>query len=304
MARRCKLTLVIATIIFTWSLSIAPAISQGVPVLRSTCGDVDYSSPPDGVPEWSVAGASAELDVVEFELLPTGGGGPLVDQLRSEAMWRLNRAESHLVQIANHWALSPAGTCKICDMKPTAQAQANRLLSLAMAVHGEEGWNKGPAGVMGQDWPWCRPEDYPSNRVARGTMWISISGHWDLRRAGQPNSQPVAGMELEDSSLGLTARGTGWSGRGGFDGKSGYYDWRFSNGTSGRTTFTLEGQNTLNGTVQTNGGAGHGDPKYNWNFTAARYQPPAPTPPSGGGNAGCPPGTRWVDRPLGMSDCE
>lgn len=48
-------------------------------------------------------------------------------------------------------------------------------------------------------------------------------------------------------------RGDGWVGEGQLNADSGYYDWRFDNGSQGRTTFTVESSGCLRGHVSGSG---------------------------------------------------
>jgi hypothetical protein len=62
----------------------------------------------------------------------------------------------------------------------------------------------------------------------------------------------------------FSIRGSGWSGTGQINGNSGFYDWRFTNGKSGRTTFTVRSDGTIDGHVE--GPAG--DKGLNWAYVA------------------------------------
>jgi hypothetical protein len=63
--------------------------------------------------------------------------------------------------------------------------------------------------------------------------------------------------------------GEGWSGTGRVQGGSGYYDWRFTDGKSGRTTFTVGQDGTVSGYVSGSG--------LDWHYVARRISaPPGP----------------------------
>ncbi|HOB51572.1 MAG TPA: hypothetical protein PK176_12625 [Acidobacteriota bacterium] len=53
-----------------------------------------------------------------------------------------------------------------------------------------------------------------------------------------------------------------WQGNGEVTGTQGYYDWRFDDGKSGRTTFTIDPDGTLHGQVQGSG--------LNWRYVARK----------------------------------
>lgn len=111
----------------------------------------------------------------------------------------------------------------------------------------------------------------------------NISGDWNLARSETPN-KPITQMRIEQYGSEIRVFGSGWSGIGNFDGRTGYYDWRFPSGDAGRTTFYYDGQ-SLMGSVRGK------TQSTNWNFTAfpvarslpfedkTRIDEPAQTPP-------------------------
>jgi hypothetical protein len=69
----------------------------------------------------------------------------------------------------------------------------------------------------------------------------------------------------------FTIGGSGWSGSGSVSNGSGYYDWRFTDGRSGRTTIrATAADGIIEGTVQ----GPNGDATLNWTYTAKRTSRP------------------------------
>lgn len=140
-------------------------------------------------PQFSVAGASAALDAIG-PMLAASRGAPLVSPAFQEAVALLHSAEDHLTQIANHWALNPAGRCQICSMKaippapPMSSAawQATRLKNLAALVYGEAGHNAGLSDVMAQDWRWCTPDEIPDSRPGIAMVYPTLGGTYVCER--------------------------------------------------------------------------------------------------------------------------
>ncbi len=89
-----------------------------------------------------------------------------------------------------------------------------------------------------------------------------ITGVWLLRREGRRHSTPTSWMRLEQARLRLLSSGDGWTGEGEFDGESGYYNWSFADGRTGRTTIRLGENGILYGEVRGSG--------LDWNFEATR----------------------------------
>jgi hypothetical protein len=80
----------------------------------------------------------------------------------------------------------------------------------------------------------------------------SIAGEYVLYRADDPRKTPVTKMIItaqdKDTFL-VQGKGQTWVGDGKIEGKQGYYDWRFDNGSNGRTTFVINPDGTLTGHV-------------------------------------------------------
>jgi len=89
-----------------------------------------------------------------------------------------------------------------------------------------------------------------------------ISGHWDLRRRGNPKGPPTSSLKLELRDSNLSASGKDWSGKGTFDGHFGLYTWEFADGRKGTTKFTLTDAGELLGEVRGGG--------IDWDFVATR----------------------------------
>jgi hypothetical protein len=75
----------------------------------------------------------------------------------------------------------------------------------------------------------------------------------------------------------FTISGQGWSGEGSVSGGSGYYNWRFSDGRTGRTDIRASASDGITqGTVRGSG--------INWTYTARRTSAPAPQPKTSSGS--------------------
>ncbi|HUU40636.1 MAG TPA: hypothetical protein VMW42_06840, partial [Desulfatiglandales bacterium] len=66
----------------------------------------------------------------------------------------------------------------------------------------------------------------------------------------------------DENTFLVRGEGQGWVGDGKIDGSQGYYDWRFDNGSSGRTTFVVNPDGTLTGHVV--------GPGVDWKYLARR----------------------------------
>ena len=94
----------------------------------------------------------------------------------------------------------------------------------------------------------------------------SISGTWTIRPDGQPTARPAGFYVIEQNGTTISVRGPDWTSRGTFDGKVGYYDWAFQDGSGrrGRTTISLGETGILHGQVRGSGA------NVNWDFVATR----------------------------------
>jgi len=91
-----------------------------------------------------------------------------------------------------------------------------------------------------------------------------LEGRWLLRRQGVP---PGTGrienwMEFKIGENGLKVQGDIWEGEVKFDGKQGYYLWKFKDGRSGRTDIYLDSSGILFGDVKGSG--------IDWTYWASR----------------------------------
>ena len=80
----------------------------------------------------------------------------------------------------------------------------------------------------------------------------SIAGEYVLYRANDPNKTPVTKMIITaqgENTFRIRGKDQNWAGYGKVEDKKGYYDWRFDNGMSGRTTFVVNLDGTLTGHV-------------------------------------------------------
>ncbi len=99
----------------------------------------------------------------------------------------------------------------------------------------------------------------------------SIAGIYSLSHWQSSNNIPVAQMAIIAWSKDtFFVRGVGekpdqvWVGMGGVDGREGYYEWKFADGKSGRTTFVINADGTLKGHVLGSG--------LDWWYLARRAQ--------------------------------
>lgn len=92
-----------------------------------------------------------------------------------------------------------------------------------------------------------------------------LSGVYDLFVSGSPENRIVAKMEIVTSDTEeFLVRGVGqaWTARGKVSASDAYYDWTFSDGKTGRTTFHINEDGTLTGHVRGSG--------IDWRFTGRR----------------------------------
>ena len=93
----------------------------------------------------------------------------------------------------------------------------------------------------------------------------SIEGEYVLYRVGDPSKTPVTEMIITargENTFQIRGKGQNWAGDGKVEGKEGYYDWRFDEGISGRTTFVINPDGTLTGHVVGSG--------VDWKYLASR----------------------------------
>ena len=84
----------------------------------------------------------------------------------------------------------------------------------------------------------------------------SIEGRYDLYVDGHPEKGLVTRMEIfNQKGRTFSVRGVGqdWGGQGTLKGTEGYYDWKFGDGKTGRTTFTVNSDGTITGHVSGSG---------------------------------------------------
>lgn len=91
---------------------------------------------------------------------------------------------------------------------------------------------------------------------------LKIDGDWVLRDENQPQSEDVVRMTIYVDGKKLVAFGDSWRGEGSFDGRRGFYNFRDTDGQTGRTDFFIDENGALHGKVR---GSGMG-----WNFIAMR----------------------------------
>lgn len=92
---------------------------------------------------------------------------------------------------------------------------------------------------------------------------INLSGNWELRKSS-PTPDGVVNMSISQSGSDLFASGNGWTGQGKLVGMGGFYNWVFTDGRKGKTSFTYnpEFDILVSGVVHGSG--------ISWKFTANR----------------------------------
>lgn len=97
-----------------------------------------------------------------------------------------------------------------------------------------------------------------------------LEGRWLLRKqVDSLDDGPIVNwLEFKAEETGLTVKGESWNGQVSFDGKHGYYLWKFNNGWAGRTDFYLDSTGILFGKVKGVDNAAHID----WTYWAIRGQ--------------------------------
>jgi hypothetical protein len=80
-----------------------------------------------------------------------------------------------------------------------------------------------------------------------------IGGRYELFHISNPDEKTGEMIITDWSAKSFLIRGSGWIGTGKITGKKGYYDWKFDDGKSGRTTFVINSDGTLSGHVNGSG---------------------------------------------------
>jgi uncharacterized caspase-like protein len=93
-------------------------------------------------------------------------------------------------------------------------------------------------------------------------MMERISGKWVLRKEGQHGGGVIGAFTIRASGEKIAAHGDGWSGQGAFNGRKGFYDWRFTDGKTGRTTIWIDDAEQLHGRVRGGG--------IDWDYVGSR----------------------------------
>jgi hypothetical protein len=84
----------------------------------------------------------------------------------------------------------------------------------------------------------------------------SIEGRYDLYMDGHPEKGLRTRMEIfgqKGNSFSVRGIQQDWGGQGKLNGIEGYYDWKFGDGRTGRTTITLNSDGTITGRVSGSG---------------------------------------------------
>ena len=76
-----------------------------------------------------------------------------------------------------------------------------------------------------------------------------IEGRWILRRESLAPEDRVTWMRIEHVGSHIEVFGESWRGKGRFEDKTGYYDWKFVDGRTGTTQIRLDETGILHGTV-------------------------------------------------------
>jgi len=102
----------------------------------------------------------------------------------------------------------------------------------------------------------------------------NIEGTYNLYSADDSSGKVVGTMTIyNQSGSSFSIGGSGWSGTGRISGSSGYYDWKFTNGGTGRTTISARSDGTLEGHVR---GTGPGGRPLDWSYIAKPTSRPQP----------------------------
>jgi len=86
------------------------------------------------------------------------------------------------------------------------------------------------------------------------TRSLSVSGTYSIYNKADPSKveQSVFTIKVQSDET-FSIQGPGWKGSGKINGTQGYYDWVLNNGQKGRTTITVNADNTIQGHVVGNG---------------------------------------------------
>lgn len=79
-----------------------------------------------------------------------------------------------------------------------------------------------------------------------------IEGRYNLYKDGHPEKGLITRMEIfgqKGNTFSVRGVQQDWGGQGKLNGMEGYYDWKFGNGKTGRTTFTVNTDGTIKGHV-------------------------------------------------------
>jgi hypothetical protein len=98
----------------------------------------------------------------------------------------------------------------------------------------------------------------PAPTLSPGTQ--NLDNTYDLYDADQ-GYVAVGSMKIfNQEGASFDVQGSGWSGRGNLTGSDGFYDWRFTDGKTGRTEFSVDARGVLHGHVKGSG--------INWSYVA------------------------------------
>jgi hypothetical protein len=143
----------------------------------------------------------------------------------------------------NGWGVNKCGlanrTCTVDGDRFVERHLSSELIELSRSG--------GTYKTYGTTWT-CTPQAAASAR--------SIGGTYRLFMADKPNAGVIASIQVRQSADGsIRVDGTDqpWSGTGEVRGAEGYYNWRFSDGKTGRTQFHVNPDGTLRGHVQGSG---------------------------------------------------
>jgi RNA polymerase sigma factor (sigma-70 family) len=126
-----------------------------------------------------------------------------------------------------------------------------------------QGADPAPSPLQGEKARFEAQTPAPSRKDVGGAR--SIAGVYRLFARDNPDAGLVCKMEViarDGNSFSVRGLDQNWSGEGKLDGRSGYYNWVFDEGQTGRTTFTIGRDGTLRGEV-----LGEQD-QVNWSYLA------------------------------------
>jgi len=190
--------------------------------------------------------------------------GFLGDSKHAEEIGKLLRDKDHGVRLK---AIATLGKLGAREFVPDIAAFVEDLHDSSLYDPETRNWvdvaTADVAARVLRDWG----VDPAASRTPDDPKFANLVGTWELRKETEPQGAPTAEFKVVRQKNGrFFVRGVGqaWSADGVLEGTKGQYDWKFGDGTSGRTVFEMQADGTLRGHVQGEG------PDLNWKFIARR----------------------------------